>query len=145
MSSTAADWSSVLINLCNLAVNILRLLGEEPVRRWFRQPSARPTTGSGDIEMGQRGELGEVREPPGSRLTVRLDCVDQTPTVFTAPLLLLFSPSSFSSPLRLPLPPQSLPIPPLSLPFPVPPPQTSSSPFPLPPAVVSTAIRWVQR
>ncbi|EHK43392.1 hypothetical protein TRIATDRAFT_85794 [Trichoderma atroviride IMI 206040] len=60
MSSVAADWTGVLINFCNLAVNVLRLLGEEPVRRWFRQRSARPTTGSGDTEMGQRGDFDEV-------------------------------------------------------------------------------------
>ncbi|UKZ60079.1 uncharacterized protein TrAtP1_001365 [Trichoderma atroviride] len=61
MSSVAADWTGVLINFCNLAVNVLRLLGEEPVRRWFRQRSARPTTGSGDTEMGQRGDFDEVQ------------------------------------------------------------------------------------
>ncbi|KAM0512059.1 hypothetical protein ACHAPE_009303, partial [Trichoderma viride] len=60
MSSIAADWTSVLINFCNLAVNVLRLLpGEEPVRRWFRQLSARLTTGSGDTEMDQRGDFDE--------------------------------------------------------------------------------------
>ncbi|PNP38686.1 hypothetical protein TGAMA5MH_09412 [Trichoderma gamsii] len=60
MSSIAADWAGVLINFCNLAVNVLRLLpGEEPVRRWFRQIFDQPTTGSGDAEMGQRGDFDE--------------------------------------------------------------------------------------
>ncbi|UKZ85198.1 uncharacterized protein TrAFT101_001066 [Trichoderma asperellum] len=83
MSSTAADWTSVLIDLCNLAVNVLRLLGEEPVRRWFRQRSATPTTGRGDTEMGQGGELEEVRRSI-SQLTVRLDNINTPPTVSTA-------------------------------------------------------------
>ncbi|PTB45633.1 hypothetical protein M441DRAFT_451918 [Trichoderma asperellum CBS 433.97] len=83
MSSTAVDWTSVLINLCNLAVNVLCLLGEEPVRRWVRQRSATPTTGSGDTEMGQGGELEEVRRSI-SQLTVRLDNINTHPTVSTA-------------------------------------------------------------
>ncbi|KAK1252971.1 hypothetical protein MKX08_004158 [Trichoderma sp. CBMAI-0020] len=76
MSSIAADWTGVLINFCNLAVNVLRLLGEEPVRRWFRQRSAQPTTGSGDTEMGQRGDLDEVRQSI-SRVSARVDSLDR--------------------------------------------------------------------
>lgn len=59
-SSSAADWIGLLINFGNLVVNVLRLLGDEPVRRWFRQRAAR-LRGSGDTEMGQGSELDEVR------------------------------------------------------------------------------------
>lgn len=45
------NFCNLVVNvLCLLVVNVLRLLGEEPVRRWFRQRSARPTTGSGGAE-----------------------------------------------------------------------------------------------
>ncbi|KAL7899506.1 hypothetical protein HDV63DRAFT_403544 [Trichoderma sp. SZMC 28014] len=125
-SSSAADWIGLLINFGNLVVNVLRLLGDEPVRRWFRQRAAR-LRGSGDTEMGQGSELDETSVWPPA------------PTAVPVPPLVIILPIFIFVPAPPPPPPTVFTEPPTVF---TDSPSRSPSPdnvFPLPPSLLNTA------
>lgn len=103
MSSIAADWIGV--NFSNLTVNVIRLLGDESVRRWFRYEDERIPRWVGGAE------LDEVRRSM-SRINERLVRPPSPPTVVTDSPVVIVLPIFIFVPAHLP--------------------QTSSSLFPLP-------------